>query len=539
MKHPTDSRRAVIYARYSSHNQRDVSIDQQVKACRKFAERQDIEIVRIYDDRATTGTNDRRPGFQQMIKDAAKGNWDYVIVYTLDRFSRNRYDSAVNKRTLKTYGIKVLSAMENISDDPTGVLMESMLEGLAEYYSAELSRKIKRGMDDNASKCLCTGHFPYGYVRGADDRYAIDEAEAEVVREIFQKVRDGVRICDIIHDLNSRCLLTKRKKPWTSSSFNRLLSNERYTGVYIYDEIRIPGGMPQIIDKDLFDQVQLILHTKPNARKNTAINDAPLRRRQENGIYYLTGKLFCGHCHSPMIGISGHSKNGPLYYYYTCKGKRTDHTCDKKNVNREFIEKFIATALKETMLTDRAIQILADAAVAYQEKKAPTAELESLKSRLADTKKSIKNIIAAIEAGIFSTSTQSRLAELESEEKQLTTQLAILAEEAADKLTREEIIATLELFKSGDIHDQAFREAMIDTFLVAAYVYDDHCKIVFNLGGTKKSSTLPFNIEDVTFSDTSIISPTLHQSTLYEHFGLTVIMIGDHFVFSKRFKDIH
>jgi DNA invertase Pin-like site-specific DNA recombinase len=196
MKHPTDSRRAVIYARYSSHNQRDVSIDQQVKACRKFAERQDIEIVRIYDDRATTGTNDRRPGFQQMIKDAAKGNWDYVIVYTLDRFSRNRYDSAVNKRTLKTYGIKVLSAMENISDDPTGVLMESMLEGLAEYYSAELSRKIKRGMDDNASKCLCTGHFPYGYVRGADDRYAIDESEAEVVREIFQKVRDGVRICD-------------------------------------------------------------------------------------------------------------------------------------------------------------------------------------------------------------------------------------------------------------------------------------------------------------------------------------------------------
>ena len=533
-----DTRRAVIYARYSSHNQRDVSIDQQVKACRLFADRQEIEIVNIYDDRAITGTNDRRPGFQQMMKDAAKGHWDYVIVYTLDRFSRNRYDSAVNKRTLKTYGIKVLSAMENISDDPTGVLMESMLEGLAEYYSAELSRKIKRGMEDNASKCLCTGHFPYGYVRGADDRFAIDEMEAEIVREIFRKVRDGVRICDIIHDLNSRGIRTKRKQPWTKSSFNRLLANERYTGVYIYDEIRIPGGMPQIVDKDLFDAVQLIIHTKPNGRKNTTDPSIPQRRRQENGIYYLTGKLFCGHCSSPMIGVSGHSKQGPSYYYYSCKGKRTDHTCDKKNVNRDFIEKFIATALKEVMLTDKAIQILADAAIAYQERKAPTAEFDALKARLADTKKSIKNIIAAIEAGIFSSSTQARLTELESEEKHLTTQIAIMAEEMADQLTREEIVATLQLYQSGDINDQSFREALFDTFLVATYVYDDNIKVIFNLGGTKESTTIPLDLTSAPSPDTSITDSLPHQSPLYEHFGISVIMIGELFVFSKRFKDI-
>ncbi len=544
MKHNTDTRSAVIYARYSSHSQRDVSIDQQLKACRRFAERQDIEILDVYEDRATTGTNDRRPGFQQMMKDAAKGKWEYVIVYTLDRFSRNRYDSAVNKRTLKTYGIKVLSAMENISDDPTGVLMESLLEGLAEYYSAELSRKIRRGMDDNASKCLCNGHIPYGYRRGEDGRFAIDEMEAAVVQEIYNKVRDGSRLCDIIHDLNSRGLVTKRKQPWTRSSFNKLLSNERYTGVYIYGDIRVPGGMPQIIDQSLFDAVQQIMHTKSNPRKNTALSadqkaSAPQRRRQENGIYYLTGKLFCGHCHSPMIGISGRSKNGPLYFYYTCKGKRTDKTCDKKNVSRDFIEKYIATTLKEVMLTDQAIQILADAAVAYQEKKAPSAELETLKARLADVKKSTKNIISAIEAGIFSAATQSRLAELEAEEKQISIQLSCLAEDMKDKLTREEIIATLQLFQSGDISDQSFREALIDTFLVAAYVYDDSVKIVFNLGGTKESTTLPFNIEDVELSDTSITDSQLHQTFLYEHFGVPIIMIGELFVFNKRFKDIH
>lgn len=536
-----NARRAVIYARYSSHSQRDVSIEQQVKACRRFAELQDIDVVDIYEDRATTGTNDRRPGFQQMIKDSAKGRWDYVVVYTLDRFSRNRYDSAVNKRILKNYGIKVLSAMENISDDPTGVLMESLLEGLAEYYSAELSRKIKRGMDDNASKCLCNGQIPYGYRRGEDGRFTIDEAEAAIVQEIYRKIRDGSRICDIIRNLNERGLLTKKGHAWSRSSFNKLLTNERYTGVYIYKDIRVVGGMPQIIDQKLFDEVQTIMHTKKNSRKTAALSSEekaslPQRRRQENGVYYLTGKLFCGHCHSPMVGVSGHSKNGPLYFYYTCKGKRTEHTCRKKNVNRDFIEKFIATSLKETMLTDRAINILADAAVEYQRKKSPSAEIETLQQRLADNNKSLKNIISAIEAGIFSATTQNRLTELESEQKLLSGQLSMLQEEVEEILSREEIIIILKMFQSGDLHDEAFREALIDTFLVAAYVYDNGTvKIVFNLGGKKESVVLPFDIEDVDFSDTSIINPQLHQTLLYEHFGSPVVMIADYFVFVKHF----
>lgn len=537
MKATRDTRRAVIYARYSSHNQRDVSIDQQVKACRRFADQQGIEIVNVYEDKATTGTNDRRPGFQQMLKDAAKGHWDFVIVYTLDRFSRNRYDSAVNKRTLKTYGVKLLSAMENISDDPTGVLMESMLEGLAEYYSAELSRKIKRGMDYNASKCMCNGHIPYGYKRGDDGRFAIDELEASVVQEIYSKIRDGVRICDIIHDLNSRGLQTKTKRAWSRSSFNTLLSNERYTGVYIYGDMRVPGGMPQIIDQDLFDTVQMILHTKSNPRK-TQTSGIPQRRRQENGIYYLTGKLFCGHCKSPMVGVSGRSKQGPLYYYYVCKGKREKSGCEKKNVNRDYIEKFIASALKETMLTDKAIEKLADAAVAYQQQRAPSAEFESAKARLADVRTSIKNIMAAIEAGIFSATTQARLTELEEEQKILSSQVSYLQEETESMLTREEIIVTLQMFQIGDIFDDSFREALIDTFLVAAYLYDDTVKIVFNLGGSKESTTFPFDIDDVEFSDASISNLQHHQTLLYEHFGIPVFMIGDFFVFQREIKGI-
>ena len=534
MQNFSDTRRAVIYARYSSHSQRDVSIDQQIRACKLFAERQGIEVVEIYDDRATTGTNDRRPAFQRMIKDADRADWQFVIVYSLDRFARDRYDSAVYKRRLKECGVKVLSAMENISDDPTGILMESLLEGLAEYYSKELSRKIKRGMEDNAAKCLCNGQIPFGYKRGEDGRFAIDEAAAPIVQEIYRRIRDGSRLCDIIHDINERGIRTKHGKVWSKSTFNRLLSNERYTGIYIYKDVRVPGGMPRIIDPALFDAVQLIMHTKKNPRKNIALEGAPQRRRQENGIYYLTGKLYCGHCHSPMVGVSGHGKGGATYYYYTCKGKRTEHSCQKKNVNRDFIEMFLATALKETMLNDKAIRALADAAVRYQQQKSPSAELESLQLRAGEIKKSISNIVAAIEAGIFSAATQSRLAELEAEQRTVLTQLSMLQEEADEPLSREEIMAMLRLMRNGDIQDETFREALIDTFLVAAYVYNDSCKIVFNLGGKQEGSVLPFDVEDVEFSDTSVTDCKLHQTLLYEHFGVTVIMIGDLFVFQKK-----
>ena len=535
----TNLRKAVIYARYSSHSQRDVSIEQQVNACRRFAELQDIEVVDIYDDRALTGTNDQRPSFQKMVKDAEREDWEYVIVYTLDRFARNRYDSAVYKRKLRDYGVKVLSAMENISDDPTGVLLESLLEGLAEYYSQELSRKIKRGKYDNATKCICNGQIPYGYCRGEDGRFAIDEAEADVVRDIYKRIRDGSRICDVIQDLNDRCLLTKRGQPWTRSSFSKMLSNERYLGIYTYGDIRIPGGMPQIIDQDLFDAVQMVLHVKKNPRKRTALGDRPAppqRRRQENGIYYLTGKLFCGHCQNPMIGVSGRSRRGPLYFYYTCKGKRTEHTCQKKNVNRDYIEKFIAAALKENMLNDKAIRILADAAVKHQEKKSQTLEIEALENRLTEVRRSLKNLMAAIEAGIFSTTTQARLQELEAEQKLLTTRISVMQSEQEEPMSREEIMAILKMFQAGNIEDESFREALFDTFLVAAYVYDDEVKIVFNLGGKQETADLAFNIDDVEFSETCINDSQLHHTPLYEHNGTIVVMISNFFVFAAKFN---
>ena len=503
--------KAVIYVRYSSHSQRDVSIDQQVRACRKFAERQGIEIVAIYEDRAMTGTSDKRPGFQKMIRDSEKCEWNYVIVYALDRFARDRYDSAVYKRKLKNNGIKVLSAMENISDDPTGVLMESLLEGLAEYYSKELSQKIQRGQEDNARRCLVNGSLPLGYKRGEDGRYAIDENEAPLVLEIFQRVKDQEPIADIIRDFNRRGLRTKHGCEFNKSSFNKILSNERYTGTYIYREIRVPGGIPAIVSHSLFDSVQSAVYCKANARKDPS-GTVPQRRRREAGTYLLTGKLFCGKCKSPMVGLSGTSKSSALHFYYTCKGRRSaPGHCDKKNVSRDYIERFIAESLRDTMLNPEAIAALADAAIEYQNRNAISSELASLKEQLADVTKSLANLLTAIEAGIFTQTTQNRMIELEARKQDLERMINAATEAAEDQITREDIISTLECFKDGDISDKDYQEALIDTFLVAAYMYDDKIRFVFNLGGTKKVNDIPFDIDSIENPSVRNSTPGLHH----------------------------
>lgn len=528
----TETVNAVIYARYSSHAQRDVSIEQQIKACRLFADHGGINIVDIYEDRALTGTSDKRPAFQKMIKDSKHADWSYVIVYTLDRFARDRYDSAVYKRQLKNNNVKVLSAMENITDDPTGILLESLLEGLAEYYSKELSRKVSRGMDDNASKCLVNGSLPLGYTRGPDGRYQIVEHEAEVVREIFQRVKAGDSLFEIKDDLNARGIKTKFGNSFKKSSFGLLLTNERYTGMYIYRDVRVPGGIPAIISKELFDEVQAILYQKPNCRKDPT-NSTPQKRRRQGGTYLLTGKLFCGTCKSPMIGVSGKSQGAEPYYYYTCKGRRADHSsCDKKNVRRDWVEFYVAQALKETMLTENVIPILADAAIAYQETHSENHNIAALEDQLADVNRSLKNLMAALEAGIFTATTQARMQELEAQQRDLSRLLDLAKEQAAQKLTREEIIATLELFCEGDINDKTYQEALIDTFLVAAYVYDDHFRFIFNVGDKTQEHNIPIDIDSVP-DDTSISSGLGDHSFLYEQFGALVYIVSGLFVFRK------
>ncbi len=277
-------KKAVIYARFSSHSQHETSIEGQLKECHAFAKRQGYIVMEEYIDRAMTGTNDNRPEFQRMLADSKRKDFQYVIVYQLDRFARNRYDSASNKNILKKNGVRVISARENISDDASGILMEAVLEGMAEYYSAELSQKIRRGIWIQAEKCLYTGGgVALGYKVNPDKTFSIDEKIAPFVVEIFTRYAEGETTAEINRFLNENHIKTARGKSFNKNSLTALLRNKRYIGVYTFKDMEIPHGIPQIIDDALFYEVQEKLD------KNKA---APARSRAREE-YILTTNVIC------------------------------------------------------------------------------------------------------------------------------------------------------------------------------------------------------------------------------------------------------
>ncbi len=278
----------VIYARFSSHAQNEQSIEGQLKTCYEYAERNGYSIIGEYIDRAISGTAaDNRPEFQRMIADSVKRQFQAVLVYQLDRFARNRYDSAMYKTKLKKNGVKVLSARENITDDASGVLMEAVLEGMAEYYSVELSQKIRRGMSINAEKCLCTGgNIALGY-KIEDKHIVLDPETAPMVKRIFEMYIKGNTMMQIIRCLNENQIKTSRGNAYNKNSLRRILTNKRYIGVYTYKDTEIPNGVPRIIDNATFEQAQILMS------KN---RKAPGRAKSLEESYILTTKLFCGFC---------------------------------------------------------------------------------------------------------------------------------------------------------------------------------------------------------------------------------------------------
>ncbi|MBR4765479.1 MAG: recombinase family protein, partial [Clostridia bacterium] len=376
----------VIYARYSSHAQNEQSIEGQLKECYRYAESNGINIIREYIDRAQTGTNDNREQFQKMILDSKSGDFDTIVVYQLDRFARNRYDSAVNKAILKKNGVRVLSARENITDDASGILVEGILESLAEYYSAELSQKVRRGMLINAEKCQFNGgSIPFGYSIDKDKHYAVNPDQAFIVVEIFERYLSGETIKSITDDLRVRQIKTNKGSYLDKSSLLRMLRNKRYTGSYIYASVEIPDSIPAIVPKELFDKVQ------PMLDKNSR---APGRRRDEDE-YLLTTKLFCGKCKEMMVGYGGTSKNGNVYHYYICKSVRRKK-CDKKIISKAFAEETVIKTCKK-LLNDMNIDKIVAGIEEACNSDAANSAIRKLEKSLDDLNKSIDKLLDSIE----------------------------------------------------------------------------------------------------------------------------------------------
>lgn len=482
---------AVIYARYSSHSQRDVSIDQQVKAITEYAAQRKLTVVQVYADRAISGTTDNRPEFKRMIEDAKAEAWQYVIVYSLDRFSRDRFDAITYKQILKSHGIRVLSAMENISEEPTGVILESVLEGLAQYYSMELSQKIRRGLNDNASKCMVAASIPFGYMKGPDNKYAINPETAPIVKEIFSRVLKGENYIDIARDLNERGIRTKSKSEWNRSSF-KFLTNERYMGIYIYGDVRIEGGMPAIVDPDTFYAVQAEVERRQNPK------GAIVKRRRTNTVYLLTGKAYCDCCKSPLVGKSGTGRHGGFYTYYACKNM-LEKNCDLKRVPQEKLEWFVAGVLKKFAMDPELVDLMVDISMKAQEERNNSSEMTLLRNELKQVESSINNITKAIEMGTISQTLLDRLAELEKRRDTLKAQIATNEHrDKLDHLSREEMVAIFQLVQEGEIENKDFQELMFRLLLNSIYVGKETIKIVLKYKKDESSTIeLPFDPDNI------------------------------------------
>ena len=381
--------KGVIYARYSSDNQREESIEGQLRECKDYAERNGITILGTYIDRALSAKTDNRPEFQKMIKDSAKGLFDVVLVWKLDRFARNRYDSARYKNLLKKNGVKVISARENISEGSEGIILEAMLEGYAEYYSAELSEKVIRGLTDNALKCKYNGGtVPMGYYIDEQQFYQIDPKTAPVVLEMFTKYSEGATMQELVNLLNSRGMRSIRGGKITLNIMNHLLKNRRYMGEYSYRDVVKEDGIPAIVPKELFERVQERL------AKN---KKAPARHKAEDD-YLLTTKLYCGKCGSFMVGESGTSHTMKVHRYYRCVNTKKKKLCDKKAVKKDWIEDLVVNYTMKAIMNDEVMERLIDTLMELQKKE--STDLPLLKKQLAETEKGINNMLNAIQAGI-------------------------------------------------------------------------------------------------------------------------------------------
>ena len=482
---------AVIYARYSSHSQKDVSIDDQVKACQKFAEQNGLLISDVYADRAISGKTDRRPAFQRMMKDAACGKFLYVIAWKSNRIGRNMLEAMQNDLRLRDLGVRTLYTEEDFEDNAAGRFALRNMMSVNQFYIENMAEDVMRGMTGNAEACKANGLLPFGYQKAKDGTIEIDEPRAEIVREIFTRVANQETIMSIAKDLNTRGIKTAIGKEWHRTSFQVMLRSEKYLGVYSWGNVRIEGGMPRIISDELFQRVQEVLKMKKGNRS----------RANENGEYLLTGKLFCGLCGSPMIGISGTGKSGETYFYYSCNKQRIEKACTKKYARRDWLEFSVASAVCEHLLRDDVIDWIVQGYEAFLQQCRAESMLGTFEAELAEVNASIKNIMKAIEAGIFTPTTKDRLLELEAEKKQLETSIA-LEKAAQDDVSADQIKFLLTSFATGDLHSKKYQAVVINTFVDSIYLYEDEFRVFCPFMGKKGSVSVSFaEIDSLSASD--------------------------------------
>ena len=465
-------KRAVIYARYSSSNQTEQSIEGQTRVCKDYAERKGFTVIGEYIDRAISGRTDNRPDFQRMIADCSKNLFDVIIVYKTDRFARNKYDSAIYKRQLKRCNIELHYAAEAIPDGPEGVILESLMEGLAEYYSLELSQKIRRGIRESALKAHCTGgNLALGYKIAPDKSFEIAPDGATAVKTIFDMYIQGEPVAGITKYLNGLGLKTSRGGAFSKSSVNRIIQNEKYIGVYKCGDIRIADAVPSIISKRDFYMAQKELENRRTSKQAA----------KPRADYLFAGKLFCGHCKKRMTGVSGTGRRGGKFYYYYCPSSRAKKGCVKQHVSKDWLEDKVVEETLRHILQPETMKYISERLYEMQlAEQSKNDELAFYKRKIAENKKAIANTLKAIETGVSTTTLPERLRELEIEKVQLEEEEK-RAHARNIMLKPKEIEYLLRQYAHPWDDEEAYRREIIDSFVSEVYLYDGRLLIYYNI----------------------------------------------------------
>ena len=499
--------KAVIYARFSCEKQREESIEGQIRVCTGYADYNDIEIVATYCDRAISGRTDDRHEFERMMKECVKMNINYILVWKLDRFARNRYDSSYHKYLLKKRKIKVISVTEPIPDSPEGILLESFLEGLAEYYSANLATNVKRGMTENALKGLWNGgSVPLGYKVNSDRKLEVDPESALIVKEIYKLYSDGSTIMDIFNYLNKMHITRPNGHPLSYNAIRKVLTNRLYIGEYNHSGIKIENAIEPIVSVEMFDIIQSKL------ARNTR---APARRTAKEE-YLLTTKLFCGKCGAMMVAQSGTSKTGRIHKYYACT-RQKKHLCDKRMLHKDQIESFVVRKTMEMLTKPKMIDKLSKMLFDLQNEESSL--LASLERQYKEKEKEINNLLNAVQKGLATDILLTRLDELGKERDAIAESIA--KEEIKTPIfTQQQFNDALNHFKNMDITTDEGKRKIIDTFVNAIYAYDDHIKIIYNTNGKEESISLDEIKSSTSFSSSSPNANSLNFFTTQKRFGL-------------------
>ena len=456
--------KAVIYARYSSENQTEKSIEGQIKENREFAVRNNIEVIKEYTDRAISGRKEDRPQFQQMIADAKKKQFNYVIVWKMDRFARDRYIFAVYKRELKKYGVSVISAMENINTNtPEGAMFEGILESWAEYYSANLSQNVKRGMNLLQQEAKYVGgHIPIGLLVNDEKKFVIDPLTNKFVKDAFIMCKEGCTIKSIIEYFEKNGIKNCYNNKHTHNTVTRMLRDKKYIGIYESGKHYFEDAIDPTIDKKTFYTVQDIL----DAKKHT-------RGKKEDSNFLLSGKLICGECGSHIIGESGTSKTKKKHYYYKCSGAKK-HNCDVKAIRKLDLENYIATTTIKELDNIEIIETISKQLYeSYKTYREDDSALKSIEKQLKQVNKSLDNYLTAIERGIFNETIQDRMLALENEKKILEKELA------KEQIKKPEITLDLIEYNLCRLFDKKDFDNILNLFIKSIVIYNNKIDITF------------------------------------------------------------